>query len=310
MQLKAYARLTSRPNRLALLFADPENKVYTFKFNHTTNYGPIVFTIIYIANTLLSMVLTILLLPSIFAAYDMVVNRGTFLDNSSQVQLMVIALLASLFMIAIYISEIIQLSDTHGSNPLILLKVISSILFLTSCVTVTNIHYVCCQPRNCLNILKMCGVTLLSAFVFTLIHDIFPTILIFFAFPVDTFTLLALHIALFYTETMVGALVVCQSRKFWKHWGTNLLNKKTSHHTDLVQATEETELGDRAMNSKECLLQRAMKIHVFFSDQKYLLYFSIIPVLACSFLVLEWSSFAWSCLYFICAWCAFSSFSF
>ena len=303
----AYARLTSRPRRQAFWLADPENKAFTFKVVQKTNYGQIVFTIIYTVNVLLSMVLTVFLLPSVFAAYDTVANRGTFLDNPSQVQLMVIALLASLFMIAIYISEVIQLCDTHGSNPLTWLKFISSILILTSCLTVTNIHYVCCQPRNFLNILKMCGVTLLSAFIFTLIRDIFPTILVFFAFSVDTFALLALHVALFYTETMVGTLVVCQSHKFWKTLRSKFNNIKMStryHHMALDQLTEETEetelsneflsVSSAGSDENSHLLQRLKKSLALFNNSCVCMFSCVLGVLSfCVAVVLFYLCMMW-----------------
>ena len=260
--------MANNPGVQVLWRADPNDKGFTFPLtSHSANnscdkntstwmcilcsscdrgscYGLYVFIIIYTVNILLSVVLTVFLLPSIFVAFDTVANKSTFLDNPSQVQLMVIALLASLFMIAIYISDIIQLVD-HTDNPLIWFKVVSSVLILTSCLIITNIHYVCCQPRNCLNILKMCGVTLLSAFIFTLIRDIFPTILVFFAFSVDTFALIALHVALFYTETMVGTVVVCQSRKFWKSFGEKIKTKSKNYGTTPVQSIsdEETNLS-------------------------------------------------------------------
>ena len=280
-QIKAYGRLANRPSIQVLWWADPDDKGFTFPLpSHVNNssdentskcsscdrgYGLGVFIFIYTVNILLSMVLTIFLLPSIFVTFDTVANKITFLDNPSQVQLMVIALLASLFMIAIYISDIIQMSGNFDCNPqncssvqflpnhhiwpnpLFVLKFVSSTIILILCTVVTNIQYVCCQPRNCLNILKMCGVTLLSAFIFTLIRDIFPAILLLFAFPVDVFALLALHVALFYTKTMVGTLVVCQSRKFWKSFGEKIKEKSKNFGTTPVQSSklsvEETDLS-------------------------------------------------------------------
>ena len=279
-QIKAFGRWANKPGMQVLRQADPDDKGFTFRLtSHTNNscdrntssscnpdhgYGLKVFTIIYTVNILLSMVLTIFLLPSIFAAFDTVANKSTFLDDPSQVQLMVIALLASLFMIAIYICNIIhmsgnllcvpqnytdnstvQFSPSHHiwHNQLFVLKFVSSVIIFLLCIVVTNIQYVCCQPRNCLNILKMCGVTLLSAFIFTLIRDIFPAILLLFAFPVDAFALLVLHVALFYTETMVGTLVVCQSRKFWKSFGGKIKKKSKNYGTAIVssQSTSDEE---------------------------------------------------------------------
>ena len=187
-QIKAYGKLANRPGVEVLRLADPDDKGFTFPLTSLTNnssdtnssscdpdhdYNLTVFTIIYIVNILLSMVLTVFLLPSIFVAFDTVANKSTFLDDPSQVQLMVIALLASLFMIAIYISDIIQMSGNLDCNPqnltvkfsqnriwrnrLFVSKFVSSIIIIILCTVVTNIHYVCYQPRNCLNILKMCG---------------------------------------------------------------------------------------------------------------------------------------------------------
>ena len=208
------------------------------------------------------MISTIFLLPTIFVAYDSVTNRNTVLDNPSQVQLVVIALLASIFVIFFYLSEIYQLTRSI-QNPFACLKNLSSMVVFILCIVFAIIHYVCFQPRNCLNILKIFGVALLSAFIFTLVRDIFPAIILMFAFPVDTFALLALHVALFYTETMIGTLVVCQSRKYWKTWKmwkmlrrkfkidetTNLINlgnrraelqndNEETHETEMSNASE------------------------------------------------------------------------
>ena len=66
----------------------------------------------------------------------------------------------------------------------------------------------------------------LALLISILALDITPTIVLFFVFPTDTFSLLAIHIALFYTEVMVGTVFVrwlkCQSVKEWcqsvKEW--------------------------------------------------------------------------------------------
>ena len=262
MQVKAYAKLTNSPTRNAFWLADPVYKGFTFNVAEKNySYGEIIFILIYTVNIMLSTVLTLFLLPTIFVAYDSVTNRDTVLDNPGQVQLMVIALLASIFVSAFYFSEIYQPIDTavkrQSTNPFFFLKIFSSMVVFISCIVFANIHYVCFQPRNCLNIFKMFGVTSVSAFIFSLIRDTFPAILLMFAFPIDTFALLALHVALFYTETMIGTLVVCQTRKFWKTWKKwktlrskfKTRDETNNRRTDLViqndnEETRETELSN------------------------------------------------------------------
>ena len=82
------------PTREAFWLADPVYKGFTFNVAEKNySYGEIIFIFIYTVNIMLSAVLTLFLLPTIFVAYDSVTNRDTILDNPGQVQLMVIALL-------------------------------------------------------------------------------------------------------------------------------------------------------------------------------------------------------------------------
>ena len=86
---------------------------------------------------------------------------------------------------------------------------------------------ICCKSalasKNCT---KIWVVAVLVLLISILALDITPTIVLLFVFPTDTFSLLAIHIALFYTEVMVGTVFVrwlkCQSVKEWcqsvKEW--------------------------------------------------------------------------------------------
>ena len=60
------------------------------------------------------------------------------------------------------------------------------------------------------NISRVVLVGLSTHVIVLIILSIFPTMLLLFAQPANTFALLLIHVALFYTETVAGILVIEQ----------------------------------------------------------------------------------------------------
>ena len=88
------------------------------------------------------------------------------------------------------------------------------------------VDVLCLQPLtfldrisyNLRNISRVVLVGLLTHEIVLIILSIFPTLLLLFAHPMNTFALLAIHVALFYTETIMGTLVIEQlCKNTWIH---------------------------------------------------------------------------------------------
>ena len=67
-------------------------------------------------------------------------------------------------------------------------------------------YYIC----NCKGFVRTFLISLLTMALALLILNILPFILLLFAHPMNTFALLGIHVALFYTETMAGILIIEQ----------------------------------------------------------------------------------------------------
>ena len=77
------------------------------------------------------------------------------------------------------------------------------------------------KPRSNINRLVLVG--LLTHETVLIILSIFPTLLLLFSQPSNTFALLVIHVALFYTETIAGVLVIERLNK--NMWIQKLLHK-------------------------------------------------------------------------------------
>ena len=258
LQLRAYAKVAQRNNTQAQELANPDYKGYTLPHDAVMHYtnelwnttrgkvGEGVFTILYSLNILVTLVLLMYLLLSLTAyeVYDRLVKESRL----NKIQFAVAAHLAFAYILAFVIAEIVQRAKLPTSalqNWILTLKFIGAsliiaVVFLISICKCIIYYKSATVSKNCTKILV---VAVLALLISILTLDITPTILLFFVFPTDTFSLLAIHAALFYTEVMVGTL-------FWLKCGQSKCkscvrsnNEETNHYgTFTINSTEREEL--------------------------------------------------------------------
>ena len=130
-------------------------------------------------------------------------------------------LLASVYIGALYVTDMgyYYYYNWNNCNVIIALKlIVMSFPFVIYVIFIT----VKCASLKCTcmsrllsflnmtssNIRREAFVGLLTLAIVLLILSIFPTLLLFYAHPMNTLALLVIHVALFYTETMAGMLVI------------------------------------------------------------------------------------------------------
>ena len=225
LQLRAYAKVAQRNNEQAKELANPDYKGYTLPQDAVTHYtnelwnttrgqvGEGMFIYLYVLNIVITLVLVVYLLLSsaAYKVYDHIVEES----DLNKIQLEVAAYLAFAYMILFFIADIIQLTKL-AFNWFLIPKFLSAIAITISVVLISAVKYHKSAPssKNCT---KFLVVAVLASLISILALDITPTTVLFFVFPTDSFSLLAIHIALFYTEVMVGTVFVrwlkCQSGK-------------------------------------------------------------------------------------------------
>ena len=223
LQLRAYAKVAQR--KQAKEFANPDYKGYTLSQDAVEHYtdnlwqthqgevGEIVFIYLYALNILVTFGWTIFSLSFSTSAYE-VYDRIVKESDLNEIQLDVAAHLASVYLMLLVISEIIQETRLPTSfDYYLFMKYCSLSLIVILAFLISSFKY-CTSDFT----LKKClVVAVLASAISILALDITPTTILFFVFPTDTFSLLAIHAALFYTEVMVGTLfwLKCQSVKVW-----------------------------------------------------------------------------------------------
>ena len=151
-----------------------------------------------------------------------------------RVQFFTVTLLASIYLGAIYLTDMgYYFHNWDNHNVFILLKMIFITIPFMGWVLLIAVYY--CKSNTlrsntkalCLrwtsflvtisshwrNISRVALVGLLTHEIVLILLSIFPTLLLLFAQPTNTFALLVIHIAIFYTETLTGMLVIEQLNK-------------------------------------------------------------------------------------------------
>ena len=205
----------------------------------------------YSINALISLSLSIMLLPTVLEKYDkkMIHQEGKFFEEDPvRVQWLTAALLAGAYLFAVFVTDIYFLSvNVKSFNLFILLKLLFSVVPLFF-VVILSICYCCKNHTKCYTAFSKCGIvvkkcgtafikcdttffncdTTAIAFIhfrkitlvgtvwlaiYLLSLSIVPTVLLLCAYPMNTFALIVIHVALIYTETKVGTLVFMQLHK-------------------------------------------------------------------------------------------------
>ena len=212
--------------------------------------GQQLFLCMYIVNAVIAYVFGIFLYQQLHKVYDGEVKKEK--DDPFRLQFFTVILLASVYFVALYLADIyyymyiynwnnrngfIDLLNRNGfidllnRNGFIDLKMILMTIpvmgwVLSIPVNYCNLDTLTCRSTTkapCLqrlsfmkifsNIIREVSVGLLTLAIVLLILGVFPTLLLFFAHPLNTSALLVIHIALFYIETKTGMLVIEQLNK-------------------------------------------------------------------------------------------------
>ena len=213
--------------------------VSEFNFEHSEN---VFFVIMYLLNAVISLLFGLcLLLPFMNSKMDQLTenNKSANLrDNPILIKLSVAAILAFLYILASTIKIIVQLTRNH--NVFIVTRLIYHLLVLgifngyiaytmfkeirkkqdqnnqnntcCTCMSIFRKFIDYCKKHD--NIILFSSVNILSLALILLSLSVFPTLLLLFAHPENTFALIVIHIALFYTETVIGAYVIERLYRF------------------------------------------------------------------------------------------------
>lgn len=196
--------------------------------------GEILFGIMYLVNALISLSVGIMLLPRV---YDHIaIPKEEFFKDPIRVQWLTAALLAGAYFLAVIGTDAYFLSvNVKSFNLFILLKLIFSFIPLLFAV-ISSICYWCKKshaeyhtPYNkcgttfneCGSIFIKCDTDSIVFILFTKITlvvtvwlaiyllslSIVPTVLLLCAYPMNTFALIVIHVALIYFEIKVGTFV-------------------------------------------------------------------------------------------------------
>ena len=178
--------------------------------------GKLVFGFMYSVNFLISLSLSLTLLPGFLKVYENTVQEGDFFDDPGRVQWFTAALLALAYIIAVIAAEIFQLvnlSKNCNLDIFIVLKCVFSVI-LSPFVIGLLIYLYCTKETHAkfdtaiAKKLILVGVVWLAIYLLAL--SIVPTVLLLCAYPMDTFALIVIHVALVYFEIKVGMLVFMQ----------------------------------------------------------------------------------------------------
>lgn len=204
--------------------ADPAYKGYTLPslavkpitmevfYDENLRVGIIIFIIVYILSILFVIYLT-------WFSKEYNIIRCRFNEDSfNLVRLVALLPLASFYIPVIIGTDIFQLR-LNKFNVVAIVKLLLSPFIIIICFM-----YCCYWSCSCCPFYdnSKCNphpwwhrflVATLLSFSFLLCLDMIPTILFSFIFPVESFALITIHVALLYTETMAGTLIVHYFRR-------------------------------------------------------------------------------------------------
>ena len=208
----------------------------------------IVFLCMYIINALIAYFFGIILYRLLLNVYDSAVDKDkVFFDDRFRVQFFTVTLLASVYFGALYLTDMgYYIYKWNNLNVFTYLKVVFITMPFMGWVLLIAVYYcksdtlrrntktLCLRQTSFLvtiskkshrsKIIRVVLVGLLTHEIVLIILSIFPTLLLLFAQPSNTFALLVIHVALFYTETMAGILVIERLKKHIK-WIQKQLDK-------------------------------------------------------------------------------------
>ena len=169
----------------------------------------------------------------LFEVYNSKLGRDK--DFPSKPQFFTVAFLASVNIGVLYLADMwYYISNWNNCNVFIVLKMtVMTIpvmvygLFITdkykrmSNTTSPHLRRLTSLITIFSNIKREVSVGVLTLAIVLLILNVFPTLLLFYAHPMNTLALLVIHVALFYAETITGMLVIKRLKKREHHQGSS-----------------------------------------------------------------------------------------
>ena len=226
-QLKSFAMVAQRNDDQVKELANPAYKGYTLSslavepytnevlYDKNLQVGMIIFIIVYLLSIIFIIYLLLFLTPSMLKEYVHKFNEDEILESPHQVQLVVLFLLALFYIPVIIGTDIFQLA--LNPNVFAIVKLVLSLFIIIMCFVYCGCCGCCCPSYNNSECNYPCWrfflVATLLSFTFLLSLDMIPTILLLFIFPVESFALIMIHVALLYAETMAGTLIVHYFRR-------------------------------------------------------------------------------------------------
>ena len=202
--------------------------------------GQSLFYWMYLVKAPIAYIIGIFLYLELLEVYDSKVGR----DKDFPFQFF--TLLASVYIGALYLTDMVYYCYYNWNNrnvfidlkmTVMTIPVMFYVLFIVvkyathTCTCMSNTTVPCLRRLSSLNeissnirIKALVGLLTLAIVLFLL--NVFPTLLLFFAHPMNTLALLVIHVALFYAETMAGMLVIkrlnkCECCKRDHHQGSS-----------------------------------------------------------------------------------------
>ena len=222
--------------------------------------GQRVFLYMYIANAVIAYVLGYFLYQLLLEVYDSEVGRDK--DFPFPPQFITVTFLASVYLIIpSFVDMVYYCYNWNNLNVFIGLKMMVMTIPVIVFVFFITVKYMYNTKEpylgqlsslitNFRSISRKLLVGLLTLAIVFLILNVFPTLLLFFAHPLNTFTLLVFHIALFYTETITGMLVIKQCCKCEHNQGSSTEQPKRSNKLpSMAHNRQESKGGEIKYNS-------------------------------------------------------------
>ena len=230
-QLRVFAKYAMKSVNGVLKDVDPDCKGFTlpksavephthFLITENTDdsnevLGQKLFAYMYTLNAIIALLVGAFLLPSLFRIYGNAdTNNKTFFENKIKVRFLVVTFLMNTYITLLYAIDIFyHILNLGNINLFVLMKVLYGLTTFGLVITfIICYHFICkdCECYcicNCKGIVKTLLISLLTLALTLLILNLLPFILLLFAHPMNTFALLGIHVALFYTETMAGILI-------------------------------------------------------------------------------------------------------
>ena len=223
-ELELHKKLTRTTKDIQCLYTLPRSGVESYNYHESNKdpneaLGQHLFLYMYIVNTLTTYFFGIFLYRLLLKVYDSEIKG----KNTSSMTHFKFSSLQLLFW-QVLTDMGYYIYNWNNLNVFTYLKVVFITMLFMGWVLLITVYY-CKSDKLRSNIIRLVlvGLHVLTHETVLIILSIFPTLLLLFSQLSNTFALLVIHVALLYTETIAGVLVIEQLNK--NMWIQKLLHK-------------------------------------------------------------------------------------